>query len=859
MHVCPNDLQQPTLTIRDDLAILGSDHKLMTLSFMWDNQISAESENTQQQRKRWKINRLIDHDVATAYITTFNNQIQEKNLINKLTTYQTYLATIADISSIIIENQQENIDTIEYFTEEFYNTIYYSLNTIITEADCRPKNWKWFWNKSLQGRANFRQACYTRWRKSIGIQSGLWWSRYKAADRDLKKEVKQARTAAYHKFCEKLDDDPTAAIPIVKRIINSKNKNTHRYTTEEGPQHAADTMAQYLEGIFNGSNLPQPQNNTLHTTNTSNTNISINSTETFNTYDFHDCPFTENHIYNAIKRLPNKKSPGSDHITSEMIKPIIQQSSTILNYLFRICWITGYTPKLWRQSQIVPIYKGAGDQTQPSNYRPISLISTFRKIMEYCLQAQLYQQTNFISIQQGGFKPKLAAMDHAVVLDELMHRFKNNNNNTPPTVITLDVAKAYDQCPRDTIWNTMYNKNCNQRLLNILKNLFDQVSIQVINGNHQSPNFQPITGVLQGSVLSPHLYSIFINSLPQQLSEIHPTNNLQDINCLLFADDVVLISSSNKMQNLLNISPTVKYLDLQFNHLGMDTQAHINTLKEKVNKSMQRIHQIGARTNGFSLLLSVKIYKQFIRPKIEYGLSITNFKATNFAALERLQDDCLRMIIGGFTNSSVKSLRIMVNLPSMVERCKLNIIKNKNPIYQALQQDNSPISIFTKITHTISSYRSNAIINSSEKMIQGCRSDLKLDPILTIPMTRKERRRILRWRMNWLPGGKPNCHCDGQMSRNHLFVCPAIPKANWEHIQRGFHNDVNPIDAILKSLPINKPKSITEKQNLIIKWQPLWTDLLNILFLVDQICHKTQETLVDEPDPGILFYKWIME
>ncbi|KAG2190904.1 hypothetical protein INT47_004828, partial [Mucor saturninus] len=453
----------------------------------------------------------------------------------------------------------------------------------------------------------------------------------------------------------------------------------------------------------------------------------------------------------------------------------------------------------------------------------------------------------------------------------------------------------------------MYNKNCNYRLLNILKNLFDQVNIQVINGNHQSPNFKPITGVLQGSVLSPHLYSIFINSLPQQLSEIHQSHNLQDINCLLFADDVVLISSPNKMQHLLDLceehsllngyrwsptkctvisSPTnnttdklyntnlptaetVKYLGLQFNYLGIDTQAFINNLKQKVNNSMHRIHQIGARTNGFSLLLSITIYKQFIRPKIEYGLCISNFKTTNFAALERLQDDCLRMIVGGFTNSSVKSLRVMVNLPSMVERwytlnskylirsdslpsdslihkiiqtntrySKLNLIKNKNPIYQALQQNNSPISIYTKLTHQVSLYRSNAIINSSEKMIQGCRSDLKLDPILTIPMTRKERRRILRWRMNWLPGGKPNCHCGGQMSRNHLFVCPAIPEAYWEHIQRGFHNDVNPIDAILKSLPINKPKSITEKQNLIIKWQPLWTDLLNILFLVDQICHK---------------------
>jgi hypothetical protein len=65
----------------------------------------------------------------------------------------------------------------------------------------------------------------------------------------------------------------------------------------------------------------------------------------------------------------------------------------------------------------------------------------------------------------------------------------------------------------------------------------------------------------------------------------------------------------------------------------MDTQAFINTTKEKVSKSMHRINHIGARANGFSLPLSVRIYKQFIRPKIEYGLCITNINTTNYAAL----------------------------------------------------------------------------------------------------------------------------------------------------------------------------------------------------------------------------------
>ncbi|KAI8077405.1 uncharacterized protein B0P05DRAFT_131121 [Gilbertella persicaria] len=105
-------------------------------------------------------------------------------------------------------------------------------------------------------------------------------------------------------------------------------------------------------------------------------------------------------------------------------------------------------------------------------------------------------------------------------------------------------------------------------------------------------------------------------------------------------------------------------------------------------------------------------------------------------------------------------------------------------------------------------------------MIKACRSDLQIDPILTLPMTRKERRRLLRWRMNWLPGGRPQCYCGGVMSRNHILNCPAIPTPYWDQIQRGTVNDVNPIDAILKLLPSEKPKTPTKKQQQIQKWQP---------------------------------------
>ncbi|KAG2219715.1 hypothetical protein INT45_006047 [Circinella minor] len=88
-------------------------------------------------------------------------------------------------------------------------------------------------------------------------------------------------------------------------------------------------------------------------------------------------------------------------------------------------------------------------------------------------------------------------------------------------------------------------------LLLLLKNLFDHVSIEVLLSDQISHQFHPHTGVLQGSVLSPILYSHYINSLPTLLrtveAQVLPShsskfNNLF-INSLLYADDVALLGT----------------------------------------------------------------------------------------------------------------------------------------------------------------------------------------------------------------------------------------------------------------------------------------------------------------------------
>ena len=106
--------------------------------------------------------------------------------------------------------------------------------------------------------------------------------------------------------------------------------------------------------------------------------------------------------------------------------------------------------------------------------------------------------------------------------------------------------------------------------INLLKNLFDEVSVELLLSGAISRSIHSVTGVLQGSVLSPHLYSIYINSLPSLLYDVETTFendntyddpfafpppqlliNKQKINCLLYADDVALIGTTTTLPVLL--------------------------------------------------------------------------------------------------------------------------------------------------------------------------------------------------------------------------------------------------------------------------------------------------------------------
>ena len=186
--------------------------------------------------------------------------------------------------------------------------------------------------------------------------------------------------------------------------------------------------------------------------------------------------------------------------------------------------------------------------------------------------------------------------------------------------------------------------------------------------NRASRRFSPITGVLQGSILSPFLYSIYINQLASRLRlPDQLTSTTQDdfstfvpaINCLLYADGAVLIASSEKLQHLLLqceihsytlafrwnplkcvvVAPTIDTSNYQlygttipkessFSYLGIPIKAggllySAALIQQNINKasrSMNQLDAIGVTSKDFSPLLASRFYSQIVRAQIEYGL-----------------------------------------------------------------------------------------------------------------------------------------------------------------------------------------------------------------------------------------------
>ena len=136
-------------------------------------------------------------------------------------------------------------------------------------------------------------------------------------------------------------------------------------------------------------------------------------------------PISSDDVKQEILSLPNKKSYGLYSFPTQLLECSCDILSPVLSNIFNISLTSGVHPSKLKISKITPIFKSE-DETGASNYRPISLLSSFNRIFKkllYYRMEDFIDKKKLIHSSQYGFR-KAHSSDHATL--DIVETLQNN-------------------------------------------------------------------------------------------------------------------------------------------------------------------------------------------------------------------------------------------------------------------------------------------------------------------------------------------------------------------------------------------------------------------------------------------------
>ncbi|VDI39242.1 Hypothetical predicted protein [Mytilus galloprovincialis] len=221
--------------------------------------------------------------------------------------------------------------------------------------------------------------------------------------------------------------------------------------------------------------------------------------------------------------------------------------------LFTIITDLEAVPDDWQNGIIKPLPK-AGSVYDIDNYRGITSTSNvykvYSKILEESVMTYL-EEINILGEVQGALRKNRRTEDHIFTLQGICSIRKAKKYKT--FLAFLDLSKAFDRVWRDGLFYLLWKTGIQGKCWKLLKSLYSNV----LFGDCETGFFDQEFGLKQGCVLSPALFSVLMNDPVSMLEANNFGAELssQLVNCLLFADDVVLIGKSEaELQRLLDIT-----------------------------------------------------------------------------------------------------------------------------------------------------------------------------------------------------------------------------------------------------------------------------------------------------------------